>query len=146
MCFFTLDDASSTKKFMKAINSSKESRGFFCQLFDGELNKYIMQMADQYFQRNPEARQNPRIAAEQHGRQNDGKTWVLNQHCQINEEGNQLDENDSKYIWMENYLISKTTDMCRSKIVVPLKKKAFASLLGKLKNAVPGNVQRSEYY
>ena len=46
---------------MKAINSSKESRRFFCQLFDGELNKYIMQMDDQYFQRNPEARQNPRI-------------------------------------------------------------------------------------
>ena len=140
VCFFTLDDASSTKRFMKAINSSKESRGhgFFCQLFDGELNKYIMRMADEYFQRNPEARYKPRIAAEKHGRQNDGKTWVLSEFCQIDEDGDQLDENDSIYIWMGHYLSSKS--IYPLKIVVPLKKKSFASLLKKLKKAVPGMV------
>jgi hypothetical protein len=98
---------------MKAINSSKESHGhcFFCQLFDGELNKYIMRMADEYFQRNPEARHKPRIAAEKHGRQNDGKTWVLSEFCQIDEDGDQLDENDSIYIngWGIIYHLNQST-------------------------------------
>lgn len=99
-------------------------------------------MADEYFQRNPEERKRPRIAAQQHGRQSDGKTWVLNAPCQIDEEGDQLDENDSRYIWMEDYLPIKSVDMCRSIIVVPLKKKSFASLLRRLKNAVPGIANR----
>jgi hypothetical protein len=49
-------------------------------------------MADEYFQRNPEARHKPRFAAEKHGRQSDGKTWVLNEYWQIDEDGDQLDE------------------------------------------------------
>jgi hypothetical protein len=83
-----------------------------------------MRMADEYFQRNPEARYKPRIAAEKHGRQNDGKTWVLSEFCQIDEDGDQMDENDSIYIWMGHYLSFKY----------------FASLLKKLKKAVPGMV------
>jgi hypothetical protein len=95
-------------------------------------------MADEYFQRNPEARHKPRFAAEKHGRQSDGKTWVLNENCQIDEDGDQLDENDSRYIWMGDYISSKS--IYSLKIVVPLKKKSFSSLLKRLKKAVPGMV------
>jgi hypothetical protein len=123
---------------MKALNNSKTSRGLFCQLFDGELNKYVMQIADEFFQRNPEARQKPRIAVEKHGLQSDGKTWVLNETCQIDGDGNQLDETESTYIWMEDYLSSRSVQMFRSEVVVPLKKKSFSSLLKKLHSAVPG--------
>jgi hypothetical protein len=124
---------------MKAINSSRESRGLFCQLFDGELNKYIMQLADHYFQEHPMARQRPKIAVEQHGRQSDGKTWVLNEKIQINEDGDQIDEIDSPYVWIMDYVTQvKSTELCRSNIKVPLKKKTFCFLLKKLKKAVPG--------
>jgi hypothetical protein len=104
---------------MKAINSSKNSRGLFCQLYDTELNKYVMKMADKYFQRNQEARSNPRIAAVIHG--------------------DQLDETCSKYVWMVDYMPSKMIEKCRSNIVTPLDKRSFDNLLAGLKKeAVPG--------
>ena len=124
---------------MKAINSSKNSRGLFCQLYDTELNKYVMKMADEYFQRNKEARSNPRIAAVIHGRQSNEKMWVMNEACQINFDGDQLDETCSKYVWMVDYMPSKMIEKCRSNIVTPLDKRSFDNLLAGLKKeAVPG--------
>jgi hypothetical protein len=123
---------------MKAVNSSKSSRGLFCQLYNGELNKYIMKIADDYFARNPNARKNPQIAAAVHGCQRDGKTWVMNESCQIYYDGDQLDETQSKYVWMADCLPSKVLDNCRSQIPTPLDMRQIDKLLASLKRAVSG--------
>ena len=122
---------------MKAVNGSKEARGLFCQLYDNELNKYIMNLVDNFFETNPTARTNPMIATQTHGRQADGKTWVLNEEFQIDQDGDEIE--GSKYLWIEEYFPSnKEMALCRSNLISPLKPRAFETLLKKLKSAIPG--------
>ena len=76
---------------------------------------------------------------EKHSLQTDGKTWVLNETCQIDGDGNQLDETESMYIWVEDFLCFSSVDTFHSKVVVPLKRISLPSLLKKLQSVVTGS-------
>ena len=45
-CFFTMKDAKSTTTFVQALNESLESGALMCQLYNGELSKYIMNLTN----------------------------------------------------------------------------------------------------
>ncbi len=51
---------------------------------------YIISVSSPWMKRKPDAGKNPRIAAVVHGCQHDGKTWVMNQFCQIYYDGDQM--------------------------------------------------------
>lgn len=46
--FFTMKDAKSTVAFVQALNESLESGSLMCQLYNGELNKYIMNLTNHF--------------------------------------------------------------------------------------------------
>ena len=50
-CFFTMKDVKSMSQLIQALNKSLESGVLICQLYNGELNKPIMNLTNQFCQK-----------------------------------------------------------------------------------------------
>ncbi len=99
-----MKDAKSTTTFVQALNESLESGALMCQLYNGELNKYLMNLTNK-FSRNQMELGVPKVryvkkAAECLGRQSGSRVWVLNKEVHLNENGEQIPAIDSEYIWL----------------------------------------------
>ncbi len=139
--FFTTDDCTKTIRFLKAINGGKKKGGLFCQLGDQDLNRYIMRVAGEFQMNNPDAFQSPKIVPSWHGKQEDN-IWVLNEQCQIDQHGNQINVDDSHYRWLVNYIAigDKRLRKLESTVKLPLRKKSLANALKILKKTIPGQL------
>lgn len=72
-----------------------------CQLHDVPLNKYLMELTESFkSQRRENAIGKP--AASCQGLNGKG-TWVLNQQVQVDQDGNQLAEESTEFIWLGKY-------------------------------------------
>ncbi len=99
-----MKDAKSTTTFVQALNESLEAGALMCQLYNGELNKYVMKLTTE-FCRNQMQLGIPKVhylktAAECPGRQPGSKVWVLNEDVQLDECGSRILPIDSEYIWL----------------------------------------------
>lgn len=103
-CFFTMKDAKSTTTFVQALNESLESGALMCQLYNAELNKYLMNLTNEFSRKQMELGV-PKVcyikkAAECLGRQPGSRVWVMNKEVHLNENGDQIPTIDSDYIWL----------------------------------------------
>ena len=103
-CFFTMKDVKSTAAFVQALNESLESGALMCQLYNGELSKYLMNLTNT-FCRDQIQRGTPRVeymkqAAQCLGRQPGSNVWVLNEDTQFDSEGMKISNVQSEYIWL----------------------------------------------
>ena len=99
-----MKDVKSTTSFVQALNESLESGALMCQLYNGELNKYVMNLTTEFCRRQVQrgVRRNEYIkkAAECLGRQPDSKIWVLNEELTFNDDGDIITTTESPYIWL----------------------------------------------
>ena len=97
-----MKDAKGTVAFIQALNESLESGALMCQLYNGELNKYIMNLTNEFCRKRLELGvpkvQYVKQAAECLGQKPGSRVWVLNEHVQLDEEGECIPIIDSKYI------------------------------------------------
>lgn len=103
-CFFTMKDAKSTAKFIQVLNESLESGALMCQLYNAELNKYIMNLTNN-FCRDQVDREVDKVyyikkAAVCLGLQPDSSVWVLNKDVHLDSFGNRISPDRSEYIWL----------------------------------------------
>jgi hypothetical protein len=138
-----------TTTFIQALNKSLESGALMCQLYNGELNKYIMNLTNQFCRKQLELGV-PKLryvkqAAECLGRQPGSGVWVLNADVHLNEDGEHIPINDSEYIWLGPMITNRTLPNVAPasdaasvpNVCLPLK--AFEETLVSLKVAVDNN-------
>ena len=99
-----MKDVKSTAAFVQALNESLESGALMCQLYNGELSKYLMNLTNT-FCRDQIQRGTPRVeyikqAAQCLGRQPGSNVWVLNEDTQFDSEGMKISNVQSEYIWL----------------------------------------------
>ena len=107
-----MKDAKSTTTFVQALNESFESGAQMCQLYSAELNKYIMNLTNNFCWKQLELGV-PKVkyvkkGAECLGRQPGSNMWVLNNNIYLNDEGESLSTDDSEYIWLGTMLSNRT--------------------------------------
>lgn len=90
LCFFTTSEAKSTRTFVKVLNESVECGSLMCQLFDSELNKYIMNLTTEFRREQKRLGQQKnqyiKTAAICLGKQPDSSIWVLNSEVSLHGE------------------------------------------------------------
>lgn len=96
-CFFTLEDANSRQRFLKAINCTEGAGGYMCQLHAVSLNRYLMELTDEFTRERRESHR-WKFAAECQGLNDD--IWVLNENVQVDQCGNLLAEWSTKFVWL----------------------------------------------
>lgn len=94
-----------------------------CQLHDGALNRYLMNLVDE-FKRQSNGNDVNKLAVTCHGLNEveGSKIWVFNEKTQIDEFGNLLTEGTTRLIWLGQY-VSRGIEVpvkYRSNIVTPL--------------------------
>ncbi len=99
-----MKDAKSTVTFVQALNESLESGALMCQLYNTELNKYLMNLTNEFCQTQmelgiPKVRYVKR-AAECLGQQPGSRVWVMNEEVHLDENGDHIPISDSEYIWL----------------------------------------------
>lgn len=144
-----MKDAKSTTTFVQALNESLESGALMCQLYSGELNKYIMNLTNEFCRKQLEAGV-PKVlyvkqAAECLGQQPGSRVWVLNENIHLKEDGETIPASHSEYIWLGGMVsgralanVAPSTDAaCVPMHSPPLD--AFETTLKSLKTAVDNN-------
>ena len=148
-CFFTLKDAKSTSNFVQALNESLESGALMCQLYNAELNKYVMKLINDFgrkqIQNGVPRLQYVKKAAECLGRQPGSKIWVLNSEIQVDDNGDLITPDESPYIWIGGMIGNRNfgnVAPAEDAAIIPsmyTSENVFNETLGLLKGAVGNN-------
>ena len=107
-----MKDAKSTVTFIQALNESLESGALMCQLYNAELNKYIMNLTNEFCRQQmqlgvPKVRYVKR-AAECLGQQPGSHVWVMNEDVHYDENGERIPVIDSEYIWLGGMISNRS--------------------------------------
>lgn len=99
-----MKDAKSTVTFIQALNESLESGALMCQLYNTELNKYLMVLTNEFCRQQMELNV-PKVhyikrAAECLGQQPGSHIWVMNEEVHLDENGDRIPIHESEYIWL----------------------------------------------
>ena len=144
-----MKDAKSTATFVQALNESLESGALMCQLYNGELNKYIMNLTNAFCRKQLDIGVQKVLyvkqAAECLGQQPGSRVWVLNESVHLNEEGESIPVSDSEFIWLGPMLngrvlsnVAPSSDAASIPMrCLPLN--AFEATLSSLRTAVDNN-------
>lgn len=107
-----MKDVKSTSTFIRALNESLESGALRSQLYNGELNKYIMNLTNNFCQKQLELGvpkgSYVKQAAECLGQQPGSQVWVLNKDVQLNNNGEFIPNEASKFIWLGAIISTKS--------------------------------------
>ena len=144
-----MKDAKTTAGFVQALNRSLESGSLMCQLYNAELNKYLMNLTNAFCHNQVELGV-PRVqyvkrATECLGQQPGSRIWVMNEEVHLDEDGQRIPVSDSEYIWLGAMI----TESCLPNVapaadaaVIPLASPPKATLnrtLSSLQKAVDNN-------
>lgn len=107
-----MKDAKSTVTFVQTLNESLGSGALMCQLYNAELNKYIMNLTNEFCRKQVEMG-TPRVhyvkqATECLGKQPGSHIWVLNEHVHLNEDGERIPICDSEYVWLGSMISNRS--------------------------------------
>lgn len=105
-----------------------------CQLHAVSLNRYLMQLTDDFKRERRDEDARWKYAAECQGR-NDGDIWVLNEEVQIDQYGNLLAAWSTKYVWLGRLIARESVvpHKLASEIATPLGAMGLSSILTSLK-------------
>jgi hypothetical protein len=151
-----MKDVKSTANFVQALNESLESGALMCQLYNAELNKYVMNLTNDFCRKQVEngVPRNYYIkkAAECLGRQPDSKIWVLNSEIQVNDYGDLITSDESPFIWIggmvgnRNFATIAPPEDAATIPALNTPEKVFNETLGLLKKAVGNNYLSSFFF
>lgn len=99
-----------------------------CQLHDVALNRYIMELTDE-FKSQGAGNLEGKLAASCHGL--NGNVWILNESVQIDRFGNQLAQENTKFVWLGNFISRDgvVPKKYQSSIATPLDEDAIKKVL-----------------
>ena len=118
-CFFTSASTSNKSTFMAQLNSSYGSGGMTLALNKTTFSLFIQFIKNENIGNLPILK-----AAIVIGQQGD-KTWVVNKNLQITEEGHVVEEDNKKYVWMDEIILRNLPNSIRLEEVYPLIKGPF---------------------
>ena len=104
-----------------------------CQLHDAALNKYLMDLTDEF---KSQSRENAvgKTAATCQGL-NAQNTWVLNEDVQLDQHGNQLGEDTTGFVWLGKFTsrYNVVPQKYAADIETPLRSESLSDVLKRLK-------------
>ncbi len=96
LCYYTTESLVYKQNFLKEIKLTFGAGGFVCSLTDKELSEFQHFLESTFpFTEAKRVKQGVAFA----GKVVDDNVWVLNQHLQIDEDGKQIPEEETKYAW-----------------------------------------------